>query len=1074
MDQLSFKQGIARIRTESGAVVGAGMLIHGQQLVTCAHVVRLAAGLRKSEQHRIAPDATEIKIELPFLSSLNSPFQAKLKTINWDNDIAVVSLPDHVVLEQDPEPCIALDHEKMPEVWRHSFRALGFPLGDEDGAWTHGRIMEEIAGGLYQIQREEQTGKDIEQGYSGTPIWNDDLHGIVGILTRGGDDEQEKVAYIIPVTALKDAAPDLKTGLSDQDRVFQVRRAYFEKCISDRAQRIEEELEDKFVQLTLMISQGKGKDVSPSIKDEDKFEELDVLIRKKQAPVFILLGAPGSGKTVLLERQLLQTARAALVEGQDRIPFFVRLNQFRGEDPLTWLSKRWEKQFKMQNGLSFLELLNAGSFLFLLDGLNEIPHADRETYHDKVQLWSEFLEEDLGQNRAIFTCRTHDYSTPLDGSQNVNLQRVQVEPLSEEKIYDFLKAYKLDQARQAWEQIRGDRRLIELYATPFFLKMLIDQLDDRGRVPKGRAALITGYVRKVLIREVKERHNLFLRRSGLLSPEDLIEIEQELFGTRPSALPGEGPLIPGLIGLAHQMQADSGLAGGLVSLPARDARRFLANHLPDKLIRAAQQLNLLTEEEGEKGRDLRFAHQLFQEYFAARQVAESQEVTRVQVDHRSDRVSPTYLEEIEKLDSGMPVSNLPTTGWEETMVLAAGMVDDPERFVRDLIPLNLPIAGRCAWSAEVKISDALFREVKEALLARMHNTQYDIRARLEAGLVLGDMGDPRLEDHGDYLLPEFKPVAGGTYRIGDDESPFPGDKPENDVLVKSFEIAVFPVTNAEYRRFIDDGGYDDETWWDTPAALAWLRGESTAEGERRVWISNRLFLQDFTDDQIQNNFSGTVNDRRGWITLKNWSDEEFEEWLNETAPQGITFKKPAQWENSSFNRPNQPVVGICWHEAQAYANWLSVKTGVGCDLPSEAEWEAATRRGRPNAYVYGPDYLLEGGNTLESHLLKTTPVGMFPDGASAEGLFDLSGNVWEWTISLWGEEINPPEFTYPYEERRPERENLQADDIVRRVLRGGSWFNHNRFARAAFRYGSLPSLRRSSFGFRLVRRPPSP
>ena len=214
-------------------------------------------------------------------------------------------------------------------------------------------------------------------------------------------------------------------------------------------------------------------------------------------------------------------------------------------------------------------------------------------------------------------------------------------------------------------------------------------------------------------------------------------------------------------------------------------------------------------------------------------------------------------------------------------------------------------------------------------------------------------------------------------------------------------------------------------------------------------------------------------DKDGWITVRNWSDEEFEEWLSETYPQGITYRLPSQWDNSRFNAPNQPVVGVSWFEARAYCAWLSTVSGGIYTLPSEAEWEAAARRNRSDAYVYGADYLLEGGNTIESHLLQTTPVGLFPKGASPEGIHDLSGNTYDWTISLWGEESSSPEFAYPYTERQTEREDVEASDAIRRVLRGGSWSYSYRIARAAHRYRSLPAIRSLYCGFRLIFRPPS-
>jgi iron(II)-dependent oxidoreductase len=83
----------------------------------------------------------------------------------------------------------------------------------------------------------------------------------------------------------------------------------------------------------------------------------------------------------------------------------------------------------------------------------------------------------------------------------------------------------------------------------------------------------------------------------------------------------------------------------------------------------------------------------------------------------------------------------------------------------------------------------------------------------------------------------------------------------------------------------------------------------------------------------------------------------------------------------------------------------------------------------------------------------------------------LSGNVWEWTRSLWGNDFFEPEFKYPY--KRDERENLKASTNVLRVLRGGSFYYDRQSVRCAFRLGSYPVYRYYYIGFRVVVLPSS-
>ncbi|HHW75756.1 MAG TPA: hypothetical protein GX399_01765 [Xanthomonadaceae bacterium] len=115
----------------------------------------------------------------------------------------------------------------------------------------------------------------------------------------------------------------------------------------------------------------------------------------------------------------------------------------------------------------------------------------------------------------------------------------------------------------------------------------------------------------------------------------------------------------------------------------------------------------------------------------------------------------------------------PGTGWEETAVLAAALADRPDAFVADLVDANLALAGRCAAQPDVQVSEGVKDRIRQALLQRTQDPAADLRARIAAGLALGELGDPRLRrcrgPHGDYLLPPLIAIPGGAYAIGSDE-----------------------------------------------------------------------------------------------------------------------------------------------------------------------------------------------------------------------------------------------------------------------------------------------------------------
>lgn len=146
-----------------------------------------------------------------------------------------------------------------------------------------------------------------------------------------------------------------------------------------------------------------------------------------------------------------------------------------------------------------------------------------------------------------------------------------------------------------------------------------------------------------------------------------------------------------------------------------------------------------------------------------------------------------------------------------------------------------------------------------------------------------------------------------------------------------------------------------------------------------------------------------------------------------------------QYRTFRHELADHPVVLVSWHDAKAYAKWAE------CDLPSEQQWEKAARGTDGRQYPWG-EWQENHCNTSEAGINKTTPVGQFsPQGDSPYGCVDMSGNVWEWTDSLY-------------------REGSSS-----RVLRGGSWRNNANHARAAYRGNNHPDDRNFDLGFRVGR-----
>jgi formylglycine-generating enzyme required for sulfatase activity len=203
-------------------------------------------------------------------------------------------------------------------------------------------------------------------------------------------------------------------------------------------------------------------------------------------------------------------------------------------------------------------------------------------------------------------------------------------------------------------------------------------------------------------------------------------------------------------------------------------------------------------------------------------------------------------------------------------------------------------------------------------------------------------------------------------------------------------------------------------------------------------------------------------------------------------------------------RSDQPVVKVAWLNALAYCKWLNtlIARSEGIPMPSgtpariaqkdfqvrlptEAEWEKAARGGlspvvvegdlegvrdrdREREWPWGNEFDKTKCNSAEGGKKGPTPVGAYsPHGDSPYGVADMAGNVWEWTVSLWGMDLFHPQYRYPYQSHDG-REKLDAPSSVYRVVRGGAFNSRSSSVRAAARYWFDPRVRHESVGFRVV------
>ncbi|MFF4272803.1 trypsin-like peptidase domain-containing protein [Streptomyces sp. NPDC001536] len=200
---------VARVLAPDGSVVGAGFLIAPDTVCTCAHVVVHALGPERTDE------VTDGVVVLDFPLLRDTPearrtYRARIAT--WEpvvedggGDIALLRLPEELPPVIRPVPLVS-----GTEMWGHRFRALGFPAGSEHGQWAQGRVRDRVGAGWIALSEEFDRLRRISPGFSGSPVWDEELGGVIGMVVATARGEREDTAYLVPSAALVELQPGLR------------------------------------------------------------------------------------------------------------------------------------------------------------------------------------------------------------------------------------------------------------------------------------------------------------------------------------------------------------------------------------------------------------------------------------------------------------------------------------------------------------------------------------------------------------------------------------------------------------------------------------------------------------------------------------------------------------------------------------------------------------------------------------------------------------------------------------------------------------------------------------------------
>ena len=755
---------------------------------------------------------------------------------------------------------------------------------------------------------------------------------------------------------------------------------------------------------------------------------------------FVLLGDPGSGKSTFVKMLARSTAldwqqkSSDPILGTQCIPIILILRELaedlRKINPEKPDEDLIQSQFTGQItkiltadkfGLTgftddFLRIMRNQQTLFIFDGMDELPQDLRKT----ARIWIETVIQHLRPLKAIVTCRIRSYSdeTVIQGYRAFTLA-----PFNEDQITNFTLAWyranselttpekQEDRAQHFFQQIKADENIFDMAANPLLLTQMAVLHQRDTRLPDQRVLLFEEIV-KLLLSRWQDHSGAHFEMS-----DDLTNLFKESDKVRLA--------LEHLAFISHQSFKGK---KGAADLPRLTALETLNQHFKDYGL-AEEFLGYLDQRSGllqGKGGTIKqadtysFPHQTFQEYLAG-----------CHLNRLSQHAKLRLLAEIAGEGDF----------WDVVFQLS---IEERVHIGKDpnLVDLAEKICNYCGPDSENGYRMVYWSALLEKLLGEETIRAYDdpkhnitiggeylstLREKLLT-VATGIKLTPAEQIEAVDILESLSYIPVDLYSFVE----IPGNE-----SIPTFLIGKYPVTNAQYARFLKPENFTNQSLW-----MDLLIYASPEEAYREMGSTGAA----------------------GWDWLQAAIQDD--DYLIED---GVLL--PRYWWESRFGDrcATTPVVGVTWWEANAYTRWLHVHwdeleegqqglpNPATIRLPLEEEWvlAASGKRGGKvsERYAFGTlktpkEEIAQYCNTEESGIRRTTPVWMYPQGASPNGVMDMSGNVWEWQVNLFQKD-----------------EEWQA-------IRGGSWNSRNWRARLPYRYHYFgQGDRLSTLGFRLVALP---